>query len=24
LQRAKKFTDLAQGDVDALEHFLGH
>ena len=24
LQRAKKYTDLAQGDVDALEHFLGH
>ena len=23
LQRAKKFTDLAQGDVEALEHFLG-
>ena len=24
LQRAKKYTDLAQRDVDALEHFLGH
>jgi hypothetical protein len=24
LQRAKKYTDLAQSDVEALEHFLGH
>jgi serine/threonine-protein kinase len=24
LQRARKYMDLAQGDVEALEHFLGH
>jgi predicted nucleic acid-binding Zn-ribbon protein len=24
LQRARKYMDLAQSDVDALEHFLGH
>jgi hypothetical protein len=23
-QKAKKYVDLAQSDVEALEHFLGH